>query len=72
MPGGKDWYFPKDNEFGEMIFNLMHTAKEWGKSPSEFFALPTEDKAMMVVHSNVMAKIRAQGEAEMRKKSKKK
>lgn len=42
-----------------MIFNLLHTAHEWGMSPGQFFELESEDKALMVVWSSIVGKMKA-------------
>ena len=42
-----------------MVFNMVHTAYEWGLEPSKFFELPAHDKALMITYSNVVSKMKA-------------
>lgn len=42
-----------------MVFNMVSTAHEWGIEPSRFFELSSEDKAIMMTYSNVIAKMKS-------------
>ena len=68
IPGGNDWKFPADNEMGAMIFNMVSTAYEYKMSPSQFFELSSQDKALMMAHMNVRAKMQAASTQTTKKK----
>jgi hypothetical protein len=71
VAGQSDWKFPKENRTGEIYFQMIHTAKEWGVTPIEFFRLDAQDKAMMMAYTGIMGKIEAAGAEEQRQQSKK-
>ena len=41
------------------MFNRVHTAYEYKMSPSEFFALSSSDKAMMMTYTSIISKMKA-------------
>lgn len=42
-----------------MTFSILETAKEWGRTPEEFRALPEEEQAEMIALCNASNKMRA-------------
>jgi len=49
----------KGNWFHSTRFSEVRTAKDWGKSPSEFDVLAESDKAEMMAYSATVAKMEA-------------
>jgi hypothetical protein len=54
-----------------MVFNMIHTAYEWKLEPSRFFEMSSQDKALMMVYSNVMSKMKAAASNSQKKDTKK-
>ena len=53
------------------MYAAVDTAKDWGKTPTEFFALDEDDKAMMIAYSRDTARMRAWEAHEQEKAMKK-
>lgn len=56
VPQGK-WRFPEGDDFGALMFQIVATSRQMGISIREFLELPSDEKAMQMAYSQLLAKM---------------